>query len=674
MATEYVISIKVTGNESASGPLGAVGGALGRIGELLTAGIIFRGLERLTEALGDAGRAAWGNATGFQTLMSRVAGLTDTTLAESVVMGQGAVAMSKDMRQTATDLADAMYFIASSGFAGTQALDILKASARAASAGLGETKTVADAVTSALNAYKLKASDAAWVTDILTEAVVQGKGEPAALAGSIGRVLPIAAAAGVSFAQVTASLATMTRSGLNAEEAATALRGMLGNLFAPAKQTRDALDLLGWSADDLRKSIRERGLLVTLNDLMARTGGNIEMLDMLIPNIRALTGFLSTASGEGSQYADVLAAIEASTGRTDRAFVISSQTWEFQWARLKNVLLALPITVGEKVLPGLTGALNAITAEIDRWAGPLADKISGPLQGIATRLRVAAEAGGIEGVIGEIGKMLGEGWNRLVVPKIKEWTASFWTWVWGEGGVQASVPQVLSLITDGISKFLTDDWPKIEKTLNTWGAKFFAWVSTVVVPQIKEKMNLVASGLSEWAEKSGNQAKIEQIGVIVGQELVDGFRTLCGAVETWTPVLLDMSSALAEAGGKVLLPAMVQIGGSFGQGLIEGIASGLGMSIEESKLLAASGRGQGFSGPIKMLLSALLPGRQYGGEMLAGLPYLVGERGPEMFMPRQSGTVISNSNTFNLQPTQYRSGSRSLSDEVRMLQMLYGTA
>lgn len=187
-------------------------------------------------------------------------------------------------------------------------------------------------------------------------------------------------------------------------------------------------------------------------------------------------------------------------------------------------------------------------------------------------------------------------------------------------------------------------------------------------------MNLVASGLSEWAEKSGNQAKIEQIGVIVGQELVDGFRTLCGAVETWTPVLLDMSSALAEAGGKVLLPAMVQIGGSFGQGLIEGIASGLGMSIEESKLLAASGRGQGFSGPIKMLLSALLPGRQYGGEMLAGLPYLVGERGPEMFMPRQSGTVISNSNTFNLQPTQYRSGSRSLSDEVRMLQMLYGTA
>ena len=37
MATEYVISIKVQGEDRASGPLGAVGGALGRIAELVTA-------------------------------------------------------------------------------------------------------------------------------------------------------------------------------------------------------------------------------------------------------------------------------------------------------------------------------------------------------------------------------------------------------------------------------------------------------------------------------------------------------------------------------------------------------------------------------------------------------------------------------------------------------------
>ena len=68
-----------------------------------------------------------------------------------------------------------------------------------------------------MNAYKdmnLTATDA---TDVLTAAVREGKLEASALAGSMGNVLPTASAAlGVSFNDVGAAMAAMSRTGTDA--------------------------------------------------------------------------------------------------------------------------------------------------------------------------------------------------------------------------------------------------------------------------------------------------------------------------------------------------------------------------------------------------------------------------------------------------------------------------
>jgi hypothetical protein len=40
-----------------------------------------------------------------------------------------------------------------------------------------------------------------------------------------------------------------------------------------------------------------------------------------------------------------------------------------------------------------------------------------------------------------------------------------------------------------------------------------------------------------------------------------------------------------------------------------------------------------------------VPGRAHGGPVVAGRPYLVGERGPELIVPRTSGTVLTNAQT-----------------------------
>ena len=73
------------------------------------------------------------------------------------------ISLSKTLPQSADVLAQGLYDITSSGFSGADAMLVLKSSAEAASAGLTTMANSAQAITAVLNAYGLKAKDAADV-------------------------------------------------------------------------------------------------------------------------------------------------------------------------------------------------------------------------------------------------------------------------------------------------------------------------------------------------------------------------------------------------------------------------------------------------------------------------------------------------------------------------------
>ena len=111
-------------------------------------------------------------------------------------------------------------------------------SAKASAAGLGETKNIADLVTSAVNVYGKETLSAAGATDILVAGVREGKAEAAEFAMSLGRVIGDANELGVSFDEVTATVASLTRTGINAAESTTQLRAILKGLTRPSKEAR----------------------------------------------------------------------------------------------------------------------------------------------------------------------------------------------------------------------------------------------------------------------------------------------------------------------------------------------------------------------------------------------------------------------------------------------------
>jgi hypothetical protein len=81
---------------------------------------------------------------------------------------------------------------------------------------------------------------------------------------------------------------------------------------------------------------------------------------------------------------------------------------------------------------------------------------------------------------------------------------------------------------------------------------------------------------------------------------------------------------------------------------------------------AFSGAGMGAKG---FLLPQILPGRAAGGPVSAGSPYIVGEKGPELFVPGRSGGIVPNNqlggDTTNVVVNVDASGSKVQGDEPK---------
>jgi hypothetical protein len=188
------------------GPLARLGDQMRNLGDRLSLG--------LTAPLAALGGAAAKLSMDFDRTMTQIVTLTGASRDEVARLREEVLRLAGETARGPQELAQALYFVLSSGIDASRAMEVLTASAKAAAIGLGQTQTVADAVTTVINAYGQGAIDAGRATGILLAAVREGKAEADALAGAIGRVVPVAATMGVSFDQVAAALAVMTSAGL----------------------------------------------------------------------------------------------------------------------------------------------------------------------------------------------------------------------------------------------------------------------------------------------------------------------------------------------------------------------------------------------------------------------------------------------------------------------------
>lgn len=311
-----------------------------------------RGLtHNVTLPLLAAGTAAVKMSQDFQVSMSRVQGLAGQSQKQMNAWSKQLLDLAPQIGKSPNELAKALYFVSSSGVEASKVMDVVTVSAKAAAAGLGDTQVVADAVTSAMNAYSKAGLTAQDATDVLVAAVREGKGEAAQFAPILGQVIPIAAELGVGFDQVGAALAAMTRLGTPAADAATYLSATFSQLTKVTPQQEKAFRAVGLTSEELRKQLGDRGLLFVLRELEDRFHGNVAAMAQAFPNIRALRGVLELVGQSAGDTAGIFKRMEDNTGSLGKAWEAYTHTDAYKMNQSINETKVALIELGQALAP-----------------------------------------------------------------------------------------------------------------------------------------------------------------------------------------------------------------------------------------------------------------------------------------------------------------------------------
>ncbi len=309
---------------------------------------------------------------------STVSGFTDQILT-----------LSKGMTQSADQLAQGLYQVVSTGFDGADAMTILSVAAKGASAGLTTTEISATALLGVLKAYGLPASKASDVMDVMFQTVNKGVISFEQLALHLGDIVPMAAAAGVSFDDLASAYAAVTLAGVPAAESATGLNMLMTRLMQPTQELSDMMHKLGY--ESAASAVQQDGLYVVVNKLTQATHGSAEEITALFHDVRASRAMLALAANDGKNYADTYQGIANEVeraGAAHKAFEMQMNTTAGQWTMFVNRSKALGIDLGRALLPVLQTVGNALSV----FAGAIADAPS-PLKSVGAGL-LGISAGG----------------------------------------------------------------------------------------------------------------------------------------------------------------------------------------------------------------------------------------------------------------------------------------
>jgi len=345
------IQLKTKGSGQVKHDMKAIGGSVEKL--RMQVGMLkdmFVGMQMmmLAVAAGAGIKAFVTIISSFSDAMSTVSTLVDTTKVDMKALGDGVLAMSVRVRKSANDLAAGLYQVISAGVDASDALQVLEASAVAASAGQSTTEQAVMAITKALNIYNLSAKDAAHISDLFFMTVKKGQTTFPELSNQIGRVLPFARNLGATMEGTLDVFAGMTTILGNTEQAATAMEATFRAFVWNAQKFKAA-------GIDIRKIISEHGLIGLFRKLKQVTGGSAEKLKALGFESEALRGILGLFGGKLKKVESDLKDFQNASGTAKEAF-------NKQMDSAKSALDAIGIAVARLALLASGDMLPAIKA------------------------------------------------------------------------------------------------------------------------------------------------------------------------------------------------------------------------------------------------------------------------------------------------------------------------
>jgi len=295
-------------------------------------------------AFAQAAKESYNFEKQFQQSMYEVATLSSGIKGSLTEYMNSVIDMTREVPVLANESAKALYQIVSAGHDGADGMKVLEVSAKAAVGGVTETATAADAITTILNGYKMGASEAERVSDLLFTTAKGGKTTMGELGKSIAQAAPIAASYGISIDEVLAAVVSITKQGVPTAEAMTKIRAaimgasnVLGDAAFEGRTFQEALQLIYEQAD-----------------------GSTSKLKDLLGTDEALQAALMVTGKNAKGAAADLAEMGNAAGASERAFQQMRGSAENQTKLLVNNIFAYLRPLGQGMLAEISKAAESI--------------------------------------------------------------------------------------------------------------------------------------------------------------------------------------------------------------------------------------------------------------------------------------------------------------------------
>ena len=328
--------------------------------------------------------SAFTGGTAFESAMAKVGTIADTAKVPLESLSSQVLQVSGDMHIGANEIAEAAYQAISAGQDTGNAVAFAGQASMLATAGFTSSASAVDILTTALNAYGKGADEAGHVSDVLLTTQNLGKTSVDELAGSMGRVIPLAAAYNVSLENLSSGLAIMTANGIATAEASTYTKSMLNELGDTGSTVGKILQQqTGKSFAELNADGKSLGDVLQI--LYDKVGGNATEFAGLWSSVEAGTGALSLASSGADKFNGVLQQMQADSNLTQTAYDTMTDTMAY---KLDGVKVSAQ-NLGTALFDAVSGRLGEGVALAGGYLQTLSESvqqngIAGLAQGLAT--------------------------------------------------------------------------------------------------------------------------------------------------------------------------------------------------------------------------------------------------------------------------------------------------
>jgi TP901 family phage tail tape measure protein len=275
----------------------------------------------LANQVKQAGQETYNFSKDFEMAMKEVSTISAAVRADFKGISEEIINMAAQGPDDAIQLANAYYQIVSAGYDGVEGLELLRVSSEAATAGITDTKTAADGITTVLNAWGKSFDEAELVADAMFKTVEKGKTTFPELASNIAQVAPVAATLKIPFEEIMALIASITKQGTTTSMAFTQIRSALVGL---SKQ-------MGGDIFQQGESLQE-----VFEDIAQGANYSIEELTKLTGRVEGASAILATTGEKFASAKDDLNELAGAAGSMTSAYDEMMEAVENKWSLVHN--------------------------------------------------------------------------------------------------------------------------------------------------------------------------------------------------------------------------------------------------------------------------------------------------------------------------------------------------